>query len=389
MNNPSILLFLLSFGHMCTDIVGGALPGLLPYLKDRFSLSYTAAGALLLAANLTSSVIQPLFGYTTDRKPFPALLPLGCFISGAGIALVPFSPGFGWLLTFVIFTGLGAAAYHPEGFKATACIASVKRATGMSLFSVGGNLGVSIGAPAAIFLVSRHGLHGAAWLLVPATVAGALLLPALPHIRRKITEAAAKPPAYDRNGVDRPVYVLSLITLIVVFRAWTQLGLATYIPFIYREELSSNPGFVATLLFLFLGAGTVGTLVGGPLADRIGHRKMLFFSLALQVPLIHLFLISSGWLVFVFAAAVGATIVSTFSVTIVMAQELFPRRMATASGTIAGFAIGTGGIGVTLLGAVADRYGVPAATHLINVLPAFGALLALGLPLPWRHRQGT
>jgi FSR family fosmidomycin resistance protein-like MFS transporter len=332
-------------------------------------------------------VIQPLFGYATDRKPFPILLSLGCIVSGIGIALVPFSPSFAWLVAFVMFTGLGTAAFHPEGFKATACIASVKRATGMSLFSVGGNLGFAIGAPAAIFLVSRHGLHGASWLLLPAAAAGALFLPALPEIRRRISDAAARPLSNSGNRVDHPVYAVSLIVLIVVFRSWTQLGLTTYIPFLYRTQLTDNPEFVATLLFLFLGSGTVGTLVGGALADRIGHRKMLFFSLALQVPLIHLFLVSSGWLVFVFAAVVGATIVSTFSVTIVMAQELFPRRMATASGTIAGFAIGTGGIGVTLLGAVADRYGVPAAAHLINVLPAFGALLALGLPLPWRHRQ--
>jgi FSR family fosmidomycin resistance protein-like MFS transporter len=389
MNNPSLLLFLLSFGHLCTDIVQGALPALLPYLKDKFSLSYTVTGTLLLAAHLTSSVIQPLFGYVTDRKPFPILLALGCLVSGAGIALVPFSPGFAWLIAFVMFTGLGTAAFHPEGFKATACIASVKRATGMSLFSVGGNLGFSIGAPAAIFLVSRYGLHGAAGLLVPAALAGALFLPALPHIRRRIEAVSEKPAPIGRNGVEHPVYAVSLIVLIVVFRSWTQLGLATYIPFLYRAELSNNPDFVATLLFLFLGAGTIGTLAGGPLADRIGHRKMLFYSMALQVPLIHLFLISKGWLVFALAAAVGATIVSTFSVTIVMAQELFPRRMATASGTIAGFAIGTGGIGVTLLGVVADRYGVPAATHLINILPVVGALLALGLPLPWKPAQET
>jgi FSR family fosmidomycin resistance protein-like MFS transporter len=384
-NNPSLLLFLLSFGHMCTDIVQGALPALLPYLKDRFDLSYTVTGTLLLAAHLTSSVIQPLFGYMTDRKPFPVLLALGCLVSGVGIALVPFSPSLAWLIAFVMFTGLGTAAFHPEGFKATACIASVKRATGMSLFSVGGNLGFAVGAPAAIFLVSRFGLHGAAGLLVPAALAGALFLPALPHIRRRIAAVSERPVPAGGNGVERPLYAVSLIVIIVVFRSWTQLGLATYIPFLYRAELSHNPEFVATLLFLFLGAGTVGTLLGGPMADRIGHRKMLFFSMALQVPLIHLFLVSKGWLVFAMAAALGAVIVSTFSVTIVMAQELFPRRMATASGTIAGFAIGTGGIGVTLLGIVADRYGVPAAAHLINVLPAAGALLALGLPLPWKQ----
>ena len=387
MNNPSLLLFLLSFGHMCTDIVQGALPALLPYLKDKYSLSYTVTGSLLLMAHLTSSVIQPVFGYITDRRPFPVLLSLGCLMSGIGIALIPFSTGFSMLIAFVVFMGLGTAAFHPEGFKATACIASVKRATGMSLFSVGGNLGFSIGAPAAIFLVSRYGLNGTSWLFFPAALAGLLFLPALPHIRRRIAEVSARPEPASRNGVERPVYAVSLIVLIVIFRSWTHLGLATYIPFLYRAQLSSHPEFVAALLFLFLGAGTAGTLLGGLLADRIGHRKTVFFSMALQVPLIYLFLGSKGWLVFVLAAALGATIVSTFSVTIVMAQELFPRRMATAAGTIAGFAIGTGGIGVTLLGAVADRYGVTAAVHLINVLPAAGAILALFLPLPWKQKM--
>jgi FSR family fosmidomycin resistance protein-like MFS transporter len=384
MNNAPLLLFLLSFGHMCTDMVQGALPALLPYLKDRFALSYAATGTILLAAHLTSSVIQPLFGYVTDRRPFPVLLSLGCLISGIGIALLPHSPSFPWLIAIVTFLGIGTAAFHPEGFKATACIASVKRATGMSFFSVGGNLGFAIGAPAAIFLVSRYGLPGAAGLIVPAAAAAALFVPALPHIRERIAAVAARPIAVVDNGVRHPLYAVTLIVLIVVFRSWTQLGLAAFLPFLYREELASNPGFVASLLFLFLGAGTVGTLAGGPIADRIGHRRMLFLSQALQVPLIFLFLRASGWAVFALAIAVGAAIVSTFSVTIVMAQELFPRRLATASGTIAGFAIGTGGIGVTLLGAVADRYGVPAAAHTINLLPAFGVLLAAMLPIPWK-----
>jgi FSR family fosmidomycin resistance protein-like MFS transporter len=383
MNNGPLLLFLLSFGHMCTDMVQGALPALLPYLKDCYSLSYTVTGSILLAAHLTSSVIQPLFGYYTDRRPFPILLSLGCLVSGIGIALIPRAPSLAWLFAFVIFTGLGTAAFHPEGFKATACIASVKRATGMSFFSVGGNLGFAVGAPAAIFLVSQWGLPGASALILPAATAAALFVPALPHIRKRISEVSARPAIPVDNGVRRPMYAVSLIVLIVVFRSWTQLGLAAFLPFLYREELTRNPEFVATLLFLFLGAGTVGTLAGGPIADRIGHRKMLFLSLLLQVPLISLFLSATGWAVFALAAAVGATIVSTFSVTIVMAQEIFPLRLATASGTIAGFAIGTGGIGVTLLGAVADRYGVPAAVHLINLLPVLGAMLAAMLPLPW------
>jgi len=383
-NSPGVLLFVLSFGHMCTDIVQGALPALLPFLKERFALSYAVTGTLLMAAHLTSSVIQPLFGYFTDRRPFPFLMPLGCAVTGIGVALVPHSPTFWWLVAFVMFTGLGTAAFHPEGFKATACIVSERRATGMSLFSVGGNLGFAIGGPAAIFLVSGHGLPAASALIVPAAVAALLFLPALPAIRSRILSASVAPRGTAMNAVNRPLYAVSLIVLIVVLRSWTQLGLATYIPFLYRAQLSSDPAFVATLLFFFLGSGTAGTVIGGPLADRFGHRRMLFASLALQVPLIFLFLHAEGWLVFALAALLGGTIVSTFSVTIVMAQELFPKRMATASGAIAGFAIGTGGVGVTLLGAVADRYGVPAAMHLIYFLPALGAILALLLPLPWK-----
>lgn len=389
MNSSALLLLLLSIGHMCTDMVQGALPALLPYLKERFDLSYAAAGALLMAAHLTSSVIQPLFGYATDRRPFPILLPLGCAVSGVGIALVPFSPSFGWLVAFIMFMGLGTAAFHPEGFKATACIASRRRATGMSFFSVGGNLGWAIGSPAAIFLVSRYGLPGASGLFLPTVVIALLLLPAMPAIRSRIESASAIPQKSSMSGVEHPLYAVSLIILIVVLRSWTQLGLATYIPFIYQAKLSSDPAYVATLLFFFLGSGTVGTVIGGPLADRFGHRRLLFFSVVLQIPLIFLFLRASGWMVFASAALLGGTIVSTFSVTIVMAQELFPKRMATASGAIAGFAIGTGGVGVTLIGAVADRFGVPVATHAINILPVIGAGLALLLPLPWKGGGGN
>ncbi len=387
MSSPGLLLFVLSFGHLCTDFVQGSLPALLPFLKDEFRLSYAGAGMLLMATHLTSSVIQPVFGYLSDRRPFPFLLPIGLGISATGIALVPFAPSVAWLVSFVMFTGLGTAAFHPEGFKATACIVSARRATGMSLFSVGGNLGFGLGGPAAIFLVARYGLHGASALLVPAIAASALCILALPAIRGRVHSVAVAAGARKGGGSDRPFFTVSLIVLVVVLRSWTQLGLATYIPFLYESKLATDPGYVGTLLFLFLGAGTVGTVLGGPLADRFGHRRFLFGSIALQIPLVYLFLHAGGWLVFPMVAILGATIISSFSVTIVMAQELFPKRLGTASGTIAGFAIGTGGIGVTLLGLVADRYGLRAAVNVINFFPVAGAVLALLLPLPWKSGE--
>ncbi|MEW6720547.1 MAG: MFS transporter [Thermodesulfobacteriota bacterium] len=387
MTSPGFLLFLFFLGHLFTDFVQGAIPALLPFLKERFHLSYAVTGMLMMATHLTSSVVQPLFGYVSDRRPLPALMPLGLAVSAVGVALVPFAPTFAWVVAFVIFAGLGTAAFHPEGFKATACIVSERRATGMSLFSVGGNLGFGLGGPAAIFLVSRYGLEGATALPLPAIAAAALFLPVLPHLRRNLRSVSSAKRADADAGPARPVYTVFLIVLVVVLRSWTWLGLTTYIPFLYQSRLATDPSYVGTLLFCYLGAGAFGTLIGGPMADRFGHRRFLAASVALQVPLIWLFLRASDGLVFPMAALLGATIISNFSVTMVMAQELFPKRLATVSGTIAGFAIGTGGIGVAFLGAVADRYGLPAAMNLINVFPVFGALLSALLPLPWKPRS--
>jgi FSR family fosmidomycin resistance protein-like MFS transporter len=345
------------------------------------------AGMLLMAAHMTSSVVQPFFGYFTDRRPFPLLLPLGLLVSALGLAMIPFAPSLHWLVSIVVFMGLGTAAFHPEGFKATACVVSEKRATGMAFFSFGGNLGMALGGPTAIYLASRYGLPGAVWLILPVVAAAFLFLRALPSIRERVESAArAERPQTSSHG-NRPYYTVVLLVLIVILRSWTHLGLATYIPFIHQSKLATEPGYVATLLLFFLGAGTVGTMIGGPLADRIGHRRFLFASVALTIPLTWLFLRSTGWLVFAMAALTGGTIISSFSVSIVMAQELFPGRLATASGAIAGFAIGTGGIGVTLLGAVADRHGIPAAMLLVNAFPAAGALLALLMPLPWKSER--
>jgi len=152
---------------------------MLPFLKERYALSYAAAGTLLMAAHLTSSVIQPLFGYVTDRRPFPILLPLGCAISGVGIALVPLSPSFGWLVAFVMFSGLGTAAFHPEGSRRPPASRRSGAQRGCRS-SPWGEPRVRHRLPAAIFLVSRYGLPGASGLLLPAAVAALLLLPPCP-----------------------------------------------------------------------------------------------------------------------------------------------------------------------------------------------------------------
>jgi FSR family fosmidomycin resistance protein-like MFS transporter len=178
---------------------------------------------------------------------------------------------------------------------------------------------------------------------------------------------------------------MALLIGVVTVRSWTQLGLVTYVPFLYVDVLGQDPRIVGPLLFLFLGAGAVGTLAGGPIADRWGSRRYIVASFLLSVPFIALFLWRpGGWLAAVALAATGFVLVSSFSITVALGQAYLPKSLGMAAGLIVGLAIGTGGIGVTILGWVADHWGVFAALHLVAALPVAGLVAALCLPEPRR-----
>src|ERR687884_324453 len=167
---------LLSSGHLATDFAGGALPALLPFLKDRFSLSYTAVGAVILASQASSSLIQPLFGLWSDRRGAMWLLPAGVALAGAGIALAADAPSYGLVVVFVLASGIGIAAYHPEGSKFAAYVSGRRRASGMSLFAIGGNMGYGLGPVVTTAIVGAVGLRGGWLVAVPTFVVAAALL---------------------------------------------------------------------------------------------------------------------------------------------------------------------------------------------------------------------
>jgi FSR family fosmidomycin resistance protein-like MFS transporter len=375
------VLALLALGHCVIDINQGALPALLPFLKTKFSLTYAATGTILLVANVTSSVIQPVFGHLSDRTARRWLLPWGLVFASAGLALAGLAPGYGTLLVLVVVAGLGIAAYHPEGYKTANQAAGDRKATGLSLFSIGGNIGIALGPPLVTALVAGFGSAGTLGMLAPGLVAAALIAAALPTL-----VPAASATARSRAVVDGERQLrgaMALLIGVVTIRSWTQLGLVAYVPFFYVDVLGRDPRVVGPLLFLFLGAGAVGTLVGGPLADRWGARRYIIWSLIAVAPLLGAFLSRGGdALATGLLAVTGFLLVSTFSVTVALAQAYLPRRLGTAAGLIVGLAIGTGGIGVALFGLVADHWGIVATLRLIAVLPLVGFGLALFLPAP-------
>jgi MFS transporter, FSR family, fosmidomycin resistance protein len=377
------LIGLLAIGHLVIDLNQGSLPAILPFLKTAHNLSYASAATIILVANLTSSVIQPLFGYLADRTARRWMLPLAVVLSGVGLALTGVAPGYTSVLVLVVVMGFGVASYHPEGYRtATSLAGERRRATALSWFSLGGNIGIALGPPVITMLVTSQGLPGSLGIVVPSVLVAALLVAVLP----RIAEASQRADAVKRagHGVNMPG-AMALLVFIVMIRSWTQLGFTTFVPFYYLDVLEADPRVVGPLLFVFLGAGALGTVIAGPLADRWGARPFMVWAFLAVTPLAVLFLNVSGLLAFVVLGLVGLVLVSSFTIAIVLAQQYLPRNTGMASGLTVGFAIGTGGLGVTLLGWVADHWGLMAALWISAVMPLLGVVAAAFLPAPRAH----
>ncbi|HET7875937.1 MAG TPA: MFS transporter [Methylomirabilota bacterium] len=373
------LLSLLALGHMVIDINQGALPAILPFLKAALNLSYTATGTIVLMANITSSIIQPLFGYFADRTARRWILPLSVVLSSLGLGLTGLAPSYAVVLVLVVITGFGVAAYHPEGYRTATAVAGERKATGVSVFSTGGNIGIASGPLLVTALITSFGLPGSLGMLVPGILVGALLTAVLPTLSVPLPPRAQ---AQAAIGPRTMVGAMSLLIFVVAVRSWTQLGFTTYVPFYYLDVLKGDPRMVGVLIGVFLGAGAVGTLVAGPIADRVGVRRYVVSVFLLATPIAVSFFFVHGPWVFVVLGALGFVMVSTFTVSVVLGQAYLPRNPGMASGLIVGFAIGAGGLGVTGLGWVADRWGLVTALWVSAVMPLVGFIAAMFLPEP-------
>jgi MFS transporter, FSR family, fosmidomycin resistance protein len=370
---------LLTAAHFATDFCQGALPALLPAFVQRFGLSYAAAGSIILAANLSSSVLQPLFGILADKRANAWIIPLGTALCAVGLAGVIAAPSFHWLIVAVAVLGIGVAAFHPDAVRYAGLVAGRRRTMGMSVFSVGGNAGFAAGPLVVVPMLTAFGARS-------VTLAAALILlfslyvfaarDTYAHHARRASDSAARAVV---GTDDWPSF--ARLAAAIVLRSITFVGLTTFLPLYFVTHFARSATQGASALSTLLIAGTVGTLAGGALADRFGRRAVVRAAFIVLVPLLAAFVAArSATLAFALVMPVGFVLFLPFSALVVMGQELLPHRTGTASGVTVGLAVTVGGIAAPLLGALADRFGLANTLWAIVALPLGSAWLVHGLP---------
>ena len=367
----------LSGGHLAADFASGSVPALIPFLTDRFDLSYALAALLLLAATVSSSLVQPLFGLLSDRHGAVWLIPGGVMLAAAGVGGAAVSPLYPLVLVLVFLGGLGIAAFHPEGAKFAAYASGRKRASGMSYFNVGGNTGYALGAFVTGQLVVWLGLAGGLLAMAPVAMVAVALAWLAPRLSALVGRAHASTAG---GGEDRP-RAMALLSAVIALRSVAWFTLLAFVP-LWLVSRGHSTADGNRVLFLMLLAGAVGTLLLGPVADRIGLRRTLVLTQVAVAPLELAFVYVGGTVGTIALMFVGVCVVGTFGVTMVLSQLYLPRHVGLASGISVGLAMGIGGVAAVVLGAVADSIDLQTALTISAAAPAIGVVFCLRLPAP-------
>lgn len=375
------VLSALSFSHFLNDMTQSTILAIYPLLKASFALSFTQIGTISLVYQITASLMQPLIGRYTDSHPLPYSLSFGMGSTLLGLLVLAFAPSYPVLLIAAMLVGTGSAVFHPEASRIARLASGGKHGLAQSIFQVGGNAGSAAGPLIAATLVIPFGQHAVAWLAI-ATLVGIALLWRIGTWYRQHRLATAKSaapagpaaPLLPRRTVIGAVTVL----LVLLFSKYFYLAsLSSYYTFYLIERFHTSMEAAQMHLFIFLFAVAAGSLLGGPIGDRVGRKRVIWGSILGVAPftlaLPHLDL---AWTT-VFTVIIGFVISSAFSAILVFAQELMPGKVGTVSGLFFGFAFGMGGLGAAVLGAVADARGIEYVYAMCAYLPLLGLLTAL------------
>lgn len=374
------ILAALGLCHLLNDMLQSVIPAVYPILKSSYHLDFGQIGLITLTAQLTASLLQPVVGLYTDRRPMPYSLPIGMTFTLAGLLLLSRAPSFLVILCAVGLVGVGSSVFHPESSRVVRMASGGRHGLAQSIFQVGGNFGTSLGPLLAAFVVLPAGQHSIAWLS-----AGALLAIVIMTQVGHWYKAHRKPGAKSRAGAhdqqprlsSRTVGVSLAILVALVFSKFFYLvSLTSYYTFFLIQKFHVPVQTAQIYLFVFLGAVAAGTIIGGPVGDRIGRKYVIWVSIlgvlpfSMVLPYVNLF-----WTA-VLSVIIGMVLASAFTAIVVYAQDLVPGKVGAVSGLFFGLAFGMGGIGAALLGQLADATSITFVYKVCAYLPAIGLLTA-------------
>jgi len=377
------ILGAISVCHLLNDMLSSLLPSIYPLLKDSFHLDFAQVGLITLTYQTTASLLQPLVGFYTDRKPMPYSLPVGMGLTLAGQLFLSIAGNFITLLMAAALVGTGSSVFHPESSRVARMASGGQHGLAQSLFQVGGNAGLSLGPLMAAFIVMPRGQSSIAWFSV-AAMAGILILAKVSgwaiKNRSTVKKAAAAHQEQRPNLSKRRVVLSIAVLMALLFSKFVYLAsLTSYYTFYLMNKFQMSVRSAQVHLFVFLGAVALGTIVGGPVGDRIGRKRVIWCSILGILPFTLALPYANLLWTEVLSVVIGLILASAFSVIVVYAQELVPGRVGMISGLCFGFAFGMAGLGAAILGELADITSINFVYTVCSFLPAVG-LLAAFLP---------
>lgn len=373
------ILFAISFVHLLNDSVQSVIPAIFPILQESMNLTFFQLGLIGFAINMTGSVMQPVVGLYTDKKPSPYLLPLGMVFTFLGMLGLAFATSFSFVLLSVVFVGIGSAVFHPEGSRVVYLAAGQRRGLAQSIFQVGGNGGQALAPIMTALIFVPLGQFGAIWFTIVAAVACVVLLFVARWSKQRMhvftpPKKAQTVRKVNPEKIKAVKAAMALLLFFIFARSWYNAGITNFYPFYLMQEFGLKIEQAQIYIFIFLAAGALGTFLGGPLADRFGKKTIILFSMLGSAPLALILPFANPMWTYVIFFINGFILLSSFSVTVVYAQELVPGKVGMVSGLTVGLAFGMGALGSVALGGLVDLFDLKSVMITAGFLPLNGAL---------------